>query len=90
MKDYPLSVIDQWAPLPITDAMVERFLTNPDDEIRLIAELDGVTVGIGALVTAAYELRACYVPDFARLGVGLRLFRKSSASPVSTVSTTCS
>jgi putative acetyltransferase len=71
VKDYPLSVIDQWAPLPITDAMVEQFLTNPDDEIRLIAELDGVTVGIGALVTAAYELRACYVvPDFARLGVG--------------------
>jgi hypothetical protein len=50
VKDYPLFVIDQWAPLPITDAMVEQFLTNPDDEIRLIAELDGVTVGIGALV----------------------------------------
>jgi putative acetyltransferase len=71
VKDYPPSVIDQWPPLPITDAIVERFLTNPDDEIRLIAVLDGATVGIGALVTAAYELRACYVvPDFTRLGVG--------------------
>jgi putative acetyltransferase len=70
-KDYPPSVIDQWAPLRVTLAMVEGFLTNPDDEIRLIAELDSVTVGIGALGTAAHELRACYVdPDFARLGVG--------------------
>ena len=34
-------MIDAWAPLPITDEVVARFLSNADHEIRLIAELDG-------------------------------------------------
>jgi len=70
-KDYPPAVLDAWAPLPITDAAVERFLTNRDNEIRLIAELDGEAVGIGAIVVAKGELRACYVAGrAARQGVG--------------------
>jgi putative acetyltransferase len=70
-RDYPLSVIDNWAPLPITDAVIERFLANHDDEIRLIAEADGSAVGIGAILVAKNELRACYVlPDAVRSGVG--------------------
>ena|SRR5437588_1756281 len=71
VKDYPASVIDAWAPLPITDEVVERFLRNRDDEVRLIAEIDGQPVGIGALVLGNSELRACYVvPSAARRGVG--------------------
>src|SRR5262245_674171 len=35
-RDYPTAVIDAWAPLPITDAVVERFLSNRDGEMRLI------------------------------------------------------
>lgn len=69
--DYPSAVIDAWAPLPITDEVVERFRSNADHEIRLIAELDGQPAGIGALVLSNSELRACYVvPSAARRGVG--------------------
>jgi putative acetyltransferase len=70
-KDYPPAVIKAWAPLPITDAAIEHFLTNSDNEIRLIAERDGEAVGIGALVAEESELRACYVlPTAAWTGVG--------------------
>jgi putative acetyltransferase len=73
-KDYPPSVIDDWAPLPITDENVRHFLENPDKEMRLVAELNGAIVGIGALVLASNELRACYVsPDAVRQGVGSAL-----------------
>ena len=70
-RDYPTAVIEAWAPLPISDEVVERFLSNRDGEMRLIAELDGQAVGIGALVPGNSELRACYVvPGAARRGVG--------------------
>jgi putative acetyltransferase len=70
-KDYPAAVIDAWAPLPITDETIERFLRNRDNEIRLMAEIDGQPVGIGALVLSTSELRACYVaPSTSRRGVG--------------------
>ena len=68
--DYPAAVIEAWAP-PVTDAHVEQLLANPDGEVRLVAEIDGRIVGMGAIVPANAELRACYVaPDAARLGVG--------------------
>lgn len=72
-NDYSASVIDAWAG-PITDQAIERFLVNGDHEIRLVAELDGEAVGIGALVIRHSELRACYVvPTAARCGVGSTL-----------------
>lgn len=49
-KDYPQAVIEDWAPLPITEKTVAGFLKNPDNEIRLVAETNGEIVGIGALV----------------------------------------
>jgi putative acetyltransferase len=53
---------------------VQRFLANSDSEIRLVAERDGVIVGVGALVLANGELRACYVaPAAIRQGVGSAL-----------------
>jgi putative acetyltransferase len=71
VNDYPLSVIEAWAPLPITDERLQRLLQNRDNEIRLIAARDGEPVGIGALVVGNSELRACYVlPAAARSGVG--------------------
>jgi putative acetyltransferase len=76
-KDYNQAVIDDWAPLPVTDKAVERFLLNPDNEIRLVAEHDGEVVGIGALVIDKAELRACYVaPEASRKGVGSALVRE--------------
>jgi putative acetyltransferase len=76
-KDYPPEVVDDWAPIPVTEESVERFLANPDGEIRLVAEIDGIIVGIGSLVVRNCELRACYVaPEAARNGVGSALVRE--------------
>ncbi len=71
---YPLEVIEAWSSPPVTEAVIERFLQNPGEEIRLVAEVDGQIVGIGALVVANSELRACYIhPAAARQGVGSAL-----------------
>ena len=76
-KDFPPEVVEDWAPMPITDQSIEHFLTNPDGELRLVAEIDGRIVGIGALVLAKSELRACYVaPQAARRGVGSALMHE--------------
>lgn len=75
-QHYPTEVIDAWV-VPATAENVDGFLLNCDDEIRLIAELDGEPVGIGALVVGNLELRACYVvPEAARKGVGSALVRE--------------
>ena len=75
-KDYPAEVIEDWAP-PITDERIESFLSNPDGEIRLVAIIDGRIAGVGALVLANCELRACYVaPDAVRRGLGSAIVRE--------------
>jgi putative acetyltransferase len=76
-RDYSVEIIDAWAPLPITDGHVAGVLANPDDEYRLVAEIKGRVVGIGALVAENHEVRACYVaPDAGRRGVGSALLRE--------------
>jgi putative acetyltransferase len=77
-EHYSAEVMAAWAgPAAVTDEGVRHFLKNPDNEIRLIAELDGVPAGLGALVVANAELRACYVvPDAARRGVGSALVKE--------------
>jgi putative acetyltransferase len=70
-RDYSPDVIDAWAPMPILDEHVEKVRSNPDGEMRLIAERDGRIVGIGCLIAGNGELRACYVaPEASRRGVG--------------------
>jgi putative acetyltransferase len=76
-KDYPTEVVEDWAPMPVTEKSIERFLINSDGELRLVAEIDGRIVGVGALVLANCEFRACYVaPEAARRGVGSALVRE--------------
>jgi putative acetyltransferase len=76
-KDYPPTVIEAWAPLPLTEDAIKRVRENGKNEIRLIAEVDGRIVGIGALVVENAELRACYVtPEASRKGVGTALVRE--------------
>jgi putative acetyltransferase len=76
-KDYPTEVVEDWAPTPVTEKSIERFLINSDGELRLVAEIDGRIVGVGALVLANCEFRACYVaPEAARRGVGSALVRE--------------
>ena len=73
---YPPEVIDAWCVAP-TEENLATFITNPDHELRLFAELDGKVVGLAALVLADSELRACYVlPEAARQGVGTALVRE--------------
>ena len=73
---YPIEVIDAWARRP-NDEGIRRFLVNPESEIRLLAELDGVPTGLGVLVAKNSELRACYVvPEGARRGVGSAIVRE--------------
>jgi putative acetyltransferase len=74
--DYPTDVINAWAPLPITDKDVELVRLNADREYRLVAEFDGKIVGVGCLVPANSEVRACYVaPSATRKGVGSAILR---------------
>ena len=80
-KDTPRAVIDDWAPLPITEKNIAGFLKNPDKEIRLVAETNGEIVGIDALVEPQNELRACDVaPNASRQGVGSALVRPSDSA----------
>ena len=76
-KDYPPTVVEDWARLPLTEDAIERVRANPDNEFRLVAEVEGRIVGIGALVVENSELRACYVaPGASRKGVGSALVRE--------------
>lgn len=76
-KDYPWGIVEAWAPLPITNESIGHFPVNADNETRLVAEMGGELVGIGGLVTAKNELRACYVtPKASRKGVGSAIVRE--------------
>ena len=73
---YAAEVIDAWV-VPVTEESIRGFLENSDQEIRLLAELDGTPVGLGCLVIENSELRACYVvPEAARKGVGTAIVRE--------------
>lgn len=76
-KDYPVAVVEDWAPLPITEEAIEHVRANPENEVRLVAEIEGRIAGIGVLITETAELRACYVaPEASRKGVGSALVRE--------------
>jgi GNAT superfamily N-acetyltransferase len=75
-KDYTSEVIEAWAPMPITAQHVEVVRKNLEGEYRLLAEIDGLLVGIGCMVAEKSELRACYVTPLAsRKGVGSAILR---------------
>lgn len=74
--DYKSEILEKWS-APITDNRIKKFLKNPDNETRLVAEIDGNIVGFGALVIELNELRACYVgPGYVRMGVGKALINE--------------
>lgn len=76
-RDYALSILEEWARLPITDEAVEQFNTNPEREVRLVADWAGKVVGFAAVVPPNSELRACYVsPEAAGRGIGRALVFK--------------
>jgi putative acetyltransferase len=73
---YDPEVIAAWL-TPTDEDTLRRFELNPQSEVRLLAEVDGQPVGIGAMIVANSELRACYVaPEACRKGVGSALVRE--------------
>jgi putative acetyltransferase len=69
-----VNIVEEWAPLPITDQAIEQLRANCDNEIRLVAEVDGEAVGIGAFALKSSALVACYVaPNATRKGIGSAL-----------------
>jgi len=71
---YSADILEQWAPPPITDEAITKFLENPDGEVRFVAELDGKIVGLAAIAPLNCELQACYVaPEAGGKGVGTAL-----------------
>jgi putative acetyltransferase len=76
VSHYSPDAIEGWV-VPVTDQTIRDLMLNRDHEIRLVADLDGQPVAIGALVLERSELRACYVsPDAARRGCGSALVRE--------------
>ena len=76
VSHYSSDAIEGWV-VPRTDENLRRLALNAEREIRLVAELDGRPVGIGALVLEESELRAVYVsPEGARRGCGSALVRE--------------
>ncbi len=76
VKHYPPDVIDAWC-VPLTSRNLAAFARNTDKELRLIAEVGGVALGLGALCMKPAELRACYVvPEGARQGIGTAMVRE--------------
>lgn len=76
VSHYPPAAIEGWV-VPINNETLTDLARNDDHEIRLIAELDGTPVAIGALILEQSELRACYVsPKAARRGWGSALVRE--------------
>ena len=73
---YPPGAIEGCV-VPVTDESVRDLMLKADHKIRLVAELDGKPVGIGALVLDRSELRAVYVsPKAAGQGSGSALVRE--------------
>ena len=73
---YTPDIIDGWC-VRVNDDTLAELRRNADNEVRLIAELDGAPVGMAALVAERSELRACYVtPEGARRGCGSALVRE--------------
>ena len=72
---YSSEIIESWAP-SIDKSTLDHFIENPDQEQRIVAEINDAIVGIGAIVIDKNELRACYVsPNFLRCGVGTAIIR---------------
>ncbi len=63
--DYPEEITTQWS-RRVDQGRIVEFLGNPDNEIRLVAEVNGEIVGFGAIVPETEELRACYVSSKAK------------------------
>lgn len=63
-RDYPQDILDEWSPA-VTAERIGKFESlvrdNPENEVIVVAEIDGKVIGFGSIVPAKNELRAVYV-----------------------------
>jgi putative acetyltransferase len=72
---YPEEIVRNWDS-PMTPEMEKKYIDaiETNDEIIVVAKINGRTVGFGWVVPKLNELRAIYVhPDFGRQGVGAQI-----------------
>lgn len=76
VSHYSADAIAGWI-VPMDAGTLADFDGNEEHEIRLMADLNGEPVAIGALIVERSELRACYVrPEAARRGCGSAIVRE--------------
>jgi len=69
-EHYSQETLDAWS-TPINETRLQHIKDTANQEIRIIAEIDGKAIGLGCVVPEKSELRACYVAsNFAGKGVG--------------------
>ena len=77
---YEKSILEAWSSSKIEERISvvrKNIKENPDHAFKLLAEIDGVVVGLGEVVPVLSELRAVYVsPQVARRGVGSALLNR--------------
>lgn len=70
---YPVDILNVWGASATLEA-IRRFDASAGNDVRLVAELDGVPAGVGCLSLHDSEVTACYVaPEAVRQGVGTAL-----------------
>jgi len=69
-KDYEKIILDEWSK-PVDEDRLRKFRTENSADVRVTAEIDGIIVGFGELITNENILGACYVSSAASgKGVG--------------------
>lgn len=76
-KDYSAEICREWT-APVTPDRIPRYLEDSiPSETAVVAEVDGVIAGFGAIVERMSELRAAYVAArFAGRGIGSALLNE--------------
>lgn len=80
VQSYPPQVLDQWSSQVNEERIAkfrQGFIDNPEGEMMIVAEQEGVIIGFGAIIPANNELRAVYVsPGCGRNGVGKAILQQ--------------
>lgn len=70
VNHYIQEILDEWSPT-VNEERIEHIEAFASKEIRVMADYDKKTVGLGVVVPEKSLLGACYVhPDFSGKGIG--------------------
>ncbi len=72
-EHYSKDVLDDWS-YPIDGNRIQQIQETASQEIRIMAEINGVLVGFGSIIPEKSELRSCYVHSkYAGKGIGSKI-----------------